>query len=68
LAADHPARISGSGRASQSPIEGELLDLVAKMGVDRVLIGDQNYGPVHYDFSLWHLHARTGAAPMSQGQ
>ena len=43
------------------PIEGEFLDLVAKMGVDRVLIGDQNYGPVHYDFSLRHLHARATA-------
>jgi uncharacterized protein YdgA (DUF945 family) len=43
------------------PANGEFLDMVAKMGAEGVQVGDQNYGPAHYDFSLKHLHARTTA-------
>lgn len=43
------------------PASGEFLDMVAKMGAEGVQVGDQNYGPAHYDFSLKHLHARTTA-------
>ncbi|MBK6973807.1 MAG: YdgA family protein [Sterolibacteriaceae bacterium] len=43
------------------PVNGEFIDMVAKMGAESVQIGEQNYGPAHYDFSLKHLHARTTA-------
>ena len=43
------------------PASGEFLDMVAKMGAEGVQVGEQNYGPAHYDFSLKHLHARTTA-------
>ena len=43
------------------PVNGEFIDMVAKMGAEGVQIGEQNYGPAHYDFSLKHLHARTTA-------
>lgn len=44
-----------------APMNGEFVDLIAKVGVETAQIGDQNYGPAHYDFSLRHLHARTTA-------
>ena len=43
------------------PVNGEFIDMVAKMGAESVQIGEQNYGPAHYNFSLKHLHARTTA-------
>lgn len=41
------------------PVNGEFVDLVAKMGAESMQIGGQNYGPAHYDFSVKRLHART---------
>jgi uncharacterized protein YdgA (DUF945 family) len=41
------------------PVNGEFIDIVAKVGVQDALIGENNFGPVHYDFSLKRLHART---------
>lgn len=43
------------------PVNGEFIDMVAKMGAEGVQIGEQNYGPAHCDLSLKHLHARTTA-------
>ena len=43
------------------PVQGEFVDIVAKIGVEVVQVGQLNYGPAHYDFSLNHLHARTVA-------
>lgn len=43
------------------PAAGEFVDVVAKMGAEGVQIGEQNYGPAHYDFSVRHLHARSVA-------
>jgi uncharacterized protein YdgA (DUF945 family) len=42
----------------QMPVAGDFMDVVAKMGANVVQVGEQNYGPAHYDFSLKHLHAR----------
>ncbi|MFT3847130.1 MAG: YdgA family protein [Propionivibrio sp.] len=42
----------------QMPVAGDFMDVVAKIGADAVQVGEQNYGPAHYDFSLKHLHAR----------
>lgn len=43
------------------PLDGEFLDIVAKIAVQEALIGDINYGPARYDFSMRRLHARTFA-------
>ncbi|MEO8156608.1 MAG: YdgA family protein [Betaproteobacteria bacterium] len=43
------------------PLDGEYLDIVAKIAVQDALMGDSNYGPAHYDFSMKRLHARTFA-------
>ncbi len=43
------------------PVAAEFLDIVAKMGAASVLVDKQDYGPVHYDLSFKHLHARTAA-------
>lgn len=43
------------------PVNGEYIDLIGKIGVETAQLGDQNYGPAHYDFSLRHLHARSTA-------
>ncbi|MCB1953608.1 MAG: YdgA family protein [Zoogloeaceae bacterium] len=43
------------------PVQGDYIDMVAKMGAETVDIGGTNYGPAHYDLSLKHLHARTVA-------
>lgn len=42
----------------QMPVAGDFIDVVAKMGANVVQVGEQNYGPAHYDFSLKHLQAR----------
>jgi len=41
------------------PVNGEFIDLAAKIGAQVVQVGKNNFGPAHYDFSLRHLHART---------
>lgn len=46
----------------QLPVAGEFVDLIAKFGAGEVRVGEQNYGPAAYDFSLKHLHARKLAA------
>jgi uncharacterized protein YdgA (DUF945 family) len=43
------------------PVQGEFLDIAAKIGAEVVQVGPQDYGPAHYDFSLNRLHARTVA-------
>lgn len=45
----------------EMPVNGEFIDLVAKVGAEALHIGKKNYGPAHYDFSLRHAHARTVA-------
>lgn len=45
-----------------TPLAGEHLDLVAKIGTGDFRVGEQNFGPMHYDFSLKHLHGRKLAA------
>ena len=45
----------------QVPVNGEFMDLLAKIGVQDILVGQDNFGPAHYDFSLKHLHGRTYA-------
>lgn len=42
----------------QMPVAGDYMDFVAKMGANAIQVGEQNYGPAYYDFSLKHLHAR----------
>ncbi|MFN3988583.1 MAG: YdgA family protein [Rhodocyclaceae bacterium] len=43
------------------PMRGDYVDLSAKFAADQFQVGEQDYGPVHYDFSLNRLHARTVA-------
>ena len=42
--------------------QGEFIDMIAKMGTEELKIGEQNYGPAHYDFSFRHLNARRFSA------
>jgi len=42
----------------QMPLAGDYLDFVAKTGANAIQVGEQSFGPAHYDFSLKHLHAR----------
>jgi uncharacterized protein YdgA (DUF945 family) len=43
------------------PVNGEFIDIVARLGAQDVLVGATNFGPAHYDFSVKRLHARTVA-------
>lgn len=43
------------------PISGDFMDMVVKIGADTLKVGTDDYGPVHYDLSLRHIHARTAA-------
>lgn len=43
------------------PVTGDFIDVDARFGAQSVQIGDERYGPAHYDVSLHHLHARTAA-------
>ncbi|WP_227815297.1 YdgA family protein [Nitrogeniibacter aestuarii] len=42
-----------------APLKDDFLDLGARISAQVVQVGDFNFGPAHYDFSLEHLHART---------
>ena len=42
----------------QMPVAGEFIDLVAQLGAAELRVGEQNYGPAHYDLSLKHVNAR----------
>jgi uncharacterized protein YdgA (DUF945 family) len=44
-----------------TPVNGEFIDIAAKMGAASVLVDKHDYGPVHYDLSFKRLHARTTA-------
>ncbi len=48
------------------PVTGEFMDVIAKLGVNVVQVGEENYGPANYDFSLKHLHGRK-LATLSRG-
>lgn len=43
------------------PARGDFIDVVMKLGTDTLKVGDQNFGPAHYDISLRNIHARTAA-------
>ncbi len=42
-----------------APINGEFIDVVARIGVQDARFGESNYGPAHFDMSVKRLHART---------
>lgn len=42
-----------------APVNGDFMDIAARIGAAVVKVGEQNYGPAHYDISFKHLHART---------
>jgi uncharacterized protein YdgA (DUF945 family) len=44
------------------PVAGEHIDMIAKIGATDFQVAEQNFGPIHYDFSLKHVHARKFAA------
>jgi uncharacterized protein YdgA (DUF945 family) len=45
-----------------APFDGaEFMDVSGSMGAASLVIGQQEYGPAHYDVSMKHLHARTVA-------
>ncbi|MFZ5467275.1 MAG: YdgA family protein [Pseudomonadota bacterium] len=46
----------------QVPMQGDYIDILSRIGVEQVDIAGDNYGPVHYDVSLKHLHARSIAS------
>lgn len=40
------------------PLEGEFLDVSEKIGAAKLQVGEADYGPVRFEFSLRRLHAR----------
>lgn len=46
---------------ANTPVNGDFMDILGKVGVLAVKFNGQEFGPAHYDFSLRHLHARTTA-------
>lgn len=45
-----------------TPMQGDYIDLLSRIGIEQVDVAGDNYGPVHYDVSLKHLHARSTAS------
>lgn len=45
--------------ALDTPIEGEFVDMIARMRVDAIESDGRRYGPAACDFSIRHLHAQT---------
>lgn len=43
------------------PISGDFMDIIVKIGADSLKVGEDEYGPAHYDLSLRRIHARTAA-------
>jgi uncharacterized protein YdgA (DUF945 family) len=41
------------------PVSGDYVDLIARLGTASLQVGQQEFGPANYDFSLRHLHGRT---------
>ncbi|MDR0441307.1 MAG: YdgA family protein [Candidatus Accumulibacter sp.] len=46
----------------QTEASGEFIDSLARISAAGLRIGEQDYGPAAYDFSMKHLHARKLAA------
>jgi uncharacterized protein YdgA (DUF945 family) len=46
----------------KTPINGEFIDIIEQFGISSVQIGNNGLGPIHFDYSLKHLHARSIAA------
>jgi uncharacterized protein YdgA (DUF945 family) len=40
------------------PANGEFLDMIAKIGAGELRVGEKNYGPARYDFSMRHVNAK----------
>jgi len=47
--------------SAETPINGDFMDVLVRMGAQGLNLDGTDYGPVHYDVSLRHLHARTYA-------
>jgi uncharacterized protein YdgA (DUF945 family) len=43
------------------PHEGEFVDLIERMSIERLSLGEESLGPIHFDYSLKRLHARAVA-------
>lgn len=43
------------------PKQGDFIDLIARIGSEKLTVAGANYGPAHYDFSFRHLHAQTAS-------
>lgn len=44
---------------TNAPVSGEFLNVTARMQIADILVGEQNYGPAHFDMSGKNLHARS---------
>jgi uncharacterized protein YdgA (DUF945 family) len=43
---------------AQDSATGEFIDVIVRTGVAGLRVGEQDYGPIVYDYSAKHLHAR----------
>jgi uncharacterized protein YdgA (DUF945 family) len=41
-----------------TPVSGEFIDVIARLAAQDLRVGEQNFGPVAYDYSAKHLRAR----------
>lgn len=44
-----------------TPLDGDYIDVAAKIGIEEMQAANQKFGPTHFDFTFKHLHARTVA-------
>jgi uncharacterized protein YdgA (DUF945 family) len=58
---DLPFVMKGFSYRIDLPRDGEFIDLVERMGIERLQIGKDSLGPIHFDYSFKHLHTRAVA-------
>ena len=50
---------TGVSYFGEVPVDGEFVDVIARIGAEKAKISGMDYGPAHYDISFRHLHAPT---------
>lgn len=44
--------------ATEMPLNGDYIDLIARLSAENLQIEDGSFGPIHFDYSFRHLHTR----------
>jgi len=43
---------------TELPVNGDYIDLVARLSAENLQVEDKSFGPIHLDYSFRHLHTR----------